>query len=106
MLNMVPTVPAMSKSMAPNWAIPGSITNSGLAKTPPMSTKRTLHSWIPLNIVPMKSASAIFDVTAATREVGGVSSPQTATKKAKKWITQGLMPTFVMVGAITKARRM
>ena len=49
---------------------------------------------------------AIFDVIAAVIEVGGVNSPNTAMKKAKKCTTHGLTPTLMKAGAITIATRM
>jgi hypothetical protein len=48
---------------------------------------------------------AILAVTAATSEVGGVNSPQTPRKNAKKCTTHGLTPTLIIGGAITMATR-
>jgi hypothetical protein len=35
--------------------------------------------------------------------VGGVTSPQTARKKAKKWTTHGSTPVLIIGGTITSA---
>ena len=48
---------------------------------------------------------AIFAVTAATIDVGGVSSPQTPRKNAKKCTTHGSTPMRIIGGAITIATR-
>ena len=54
----------------------------------------------------MNEARAIFEVTAATTEVGGVSSPHTARKNAKKCTGHGSIPTLIIWGAMTRAVRM
>ncbi len=55
------------------------------------------------NSVRSNGAPAIFEVIAAEIEVGGVTSPQTPRKKAKKCTTRGLTPTLIIGGAITSA---
>src|SRR5690606_6387203 len=51
----------------------------------------------------MKDVSAIFEVTAADTDVGGVTSPHTATKMAKKCTTQGSTPILMNGGTMTSA---
>ena len=51
----------------------------------------------------MNGASAIFEVTAAATEVGGVNSPHTPRKNAKKCTTHGSTPTLIIGGAMTSA---
>ena len=71
-----------------------------------MSTNNETQSWMPRYGVRMNEASAILAVTAATSEVGGVSSPQTPRKKAKKWTAHGSTPALIIGGAMTSAVRM
>src|SRR5690606_41614019 len=55
------------------------------------------------NMVRMNEASAMRADTAAVSEVGGDSSPQIATKKAKQCATQGSMPSVRSGGTTTTA---
>src|SRR5690606_27212011 len=86
---------------AGSGAHPGSTTRSGWVKTAAIKTMRGMQSTIACIMVRTKGASAIREVTAATTELGGESSPKTATKKAKKWTTQGSRPARIMKGATT-----
>src|SRR5690606_17042421 len=105
-LNVMPMLAVRIRSMAPTWDSPGSNTSSGRANTPAMSMNNDTQSTSARMSVLMNEASAILAVTAATTEVGGVSSPQTARKNAKKCTTQGSTPYLIIGGAITSAVRM
>ena len=70
----MPIVATSTSAIAPSCASPGSSTSSGRVNTAAISTNSDTQSWIPRTSVPMNDASAILAVTAATTEVGGVSS--------------------------------
>src|SRR3970282_1139882 len=103
MAKLSPIVEAIMSSIASSCSTPGCRTSSGRVNTPNIRTNSETQIVMLRNNVCMKGASAIFAVTAATTEVGGVSSPQTARKKEKKCTTHGSTPARIIGGAITRA---
>ena len=85
---------------------PGCVTMSERAKMVKDMKVMGRHSFSDSHMVRMKEASAIRAETAAVSEVGGDNSPQTASRNAKKFATQGSMPSLRMGSTMMTARMM